>query len=88
MNALLLPEVLTAPPPADQPTLPLATEGAARVWQSAFGPILIEARDGNAFVNGQRVMPMVEARGSVRASSCDAVASIELEGERRRRQRA
>ena len=37
--------------------LPLATEGVQRyVWQSAFGPMLIEVRDGAAFVNGQRVI--------------------------------
>jgi hypothetical protein len=63
MNAPLLPEVLTGAQPADQPSLPLATEGVQRyVWQSAFGPILIEARDGVAFVNGQRVMLMIELR--------------------------
>ncbi len=64
MNAPLLPEVLTGAQPVDQPSLPLATEGVQRyVWQSAFGPILIEARDGAAFVNGQRVMSMTELRG-------------------------
>lgn len=63
MNAPLLPEVLMGPQPADQPSLPLVTEGVQRyVWQSAFGPMLIEVRDGAAFVNGQRVMSMVELR--------------------------
>ena len=63
MNAPLLPEVLMGPQPADQPTLPLAAEGVQRlVWQSAYGPMLIEVRDGAAFVNGQRVMSMAELR--------------------------
>jgi hypothetical protein len=71
MNAPLLLEVLPGAQPIDQPSLPLATEGVQRhshVWQSAFGPILIEARDGAAFVNGQRVMSMVELRESEAAS--------------------
>ena len=65
MNAPLLPEVLTGSQPVDQPSLPLATEGVQRyVWQSAFGPILIEARDGVAFVNGQRVASIAELRSA------------------------
>jgi hypothetical protein len=36
--------------------LPLAAEGVLRyVWESRFGPMLIEVRDGRAFVNGQVV---------------------------------
>jgi hypothetical protein len=63
MNAPVLPEVLLAPQPSDQPALPLAAEGVQRcVWQSAFGPILIEVRDGAAFVNGARVTPIHELR--------------------------
>lgn len=63
MNALLLPEVLMGAQPTDQPALPLAAEGVQRyVWQSAFGPMLIEVRDGSAFVNGQRVTPMADLR--------------------------
>lgn len=39
------------------------TEGVQRyVWQSAFGPMLIEVRDGAAFVNGKRVLSMAELR--------------------------
>jgi hypothetical protein len=61
MNALLQPEVLIGPQPADQPALPLAAEGVQRyVWQSAFGPMLIEVREGAAFVNGQRVMSVAD----------------------------
>ena len=60
MNAPLLPEVLMGPQPA---ALPLVTEGVQRyVWQSAFGPMLIEVRDGAAFVNGKRVLSMAELR--------------------------
>jgi hypothetical protein len=64
MNAPLLPEVLTGVQRADEPALPLATEGVQRyVWQSAFGPMLIEVRDGIAFVNGQEVVPFADLRG-------------------------
>lgn len=63
MNAPLLPEVLTGAQRADEPALPLASEGVHRyVWQSAFGPILIEVHDGAAFVNGQRVVSVSEMR--------------------------
>lgn len=61
MNAPLLPEVLIGAQPIDQPALPLATEGVQRyVWQSAYGPILIEVHDGAAFVNGKRVRSVAE----------------------------
>jgi hypothetical protein len=61
MNAPLLPEVLIGLQPADQPALALASEGVQRyVWQSAFGPMLIEVRDGAAFVNGKRVLSIAE----------------------------
>ena len=63
MNAPLLPEVLLGAQPDDQQALPLATESVQRyVWQSAYGPILIEVRDGAAFVNGKRVRSMAELR--------------------------
>ena len=69
MNALLLPEVLTGAQPADQIALPLATEGVQRyVWQSTFGPMLIEVHDGAAFVNGKRVLSMAELRETSPAS--------------------
>jgi hypothetical protein len=62
MNAPL-PEVLMGAQPIDQPALPLATEGVQRyVWQSAYGPMLIEVHDGAAFVNGKRVMSIDEVR--------------------------
>lgn len=76
MNAPLLPEVVLSPQRDDQPALPLATEGMQRfVWQSAFGPILIEAHDGAAFVNGQRVMSMAEMH---EASPAPAAAATPL----------
>lgn len=63
MNAPLLPEVLVGTQRADEPALPLAAEGVQRfVWHSAFGSILIEVRDGAAFVNGQRVVTASELR--------------------------
>lgn len=66
MNAPALPEVLLGPQRADQPALPLASEGVQRyVWKSAFGPMLIEVRDGAAFVNGQRVTSMDELHATV-----------------------
>ena len=63
MNAPLHPEVLMGAHPSEQRALPLATEGVQRyVWQSAFGPMLIEVRDGAAFINGKRVLSMAELR--------------------------
>jgi hypothetical protein len=57
----LLPEVLIGPQPADHPSLALATPGVLRcIWQSAYGPMLIEVEDGVAYVNGQRVTVIEE----------------------------
>lgn len=65
MNAPLLPEVLVGCHGDAEPSLPLASEGVLRyVWNSAFGPMLIEVFDGAAFVNGQRVMSLAELRES------------------------
>jgi len=59
MNAPLLPEVLLGVDVFQEPQLPLATEGVQRyVWESRFGAMLIEVRQGNAYVNGQRVDPL------------------------------
>jgi hypothetical protein len=59
MNAPLRPEVLLRPahaPPSPQQNLALASEGVLRtVWESRFGPMLIEVRGEDIFVNGQRV---------------------------------
>lgn len=61
LKSPLLPEVLLGNHSVDQPALPLATVGIQRfVWQSAYGPILIEVRDGASFVNGKRVMSIAE----------------------------
>lgn len=63
MNAPLLPEILMGAQPEEQAALPLASVGVQRyVWHSAFGPMLIEVRDGAAFVNGDRVLPMAGLR--------------------------
>ena len=67
MNApnQLLPEVLLGAQPTNQPNLDLASEGVQRyVWHSAYGAMLIEVRDGSAFVNGSRVASMAELRAS------------------------
>ncbi len=61
MNAPLLPKVLM-PPPAVDARASTAESLPPTVWQSAFGPILIEVRDGVAFVNGKRVMSVAELR--------------------------
>lgn len=66
MNAVdpsLLPEVLLGPHSTDQPVLELASEGVQRyVWHSAFGAMLIEVREGAAFVNGRRVVSIADMR--------------------------
>ena len=61
MNAPLLPQVLM-PPPAVDPSASAAESLPPTVWQSAFGPILIEVRDGAAYVNGKRVLSEAELR--------------------------
>lgn len=63
MNAPPLPEILRGAEPADQAAPAFASVGIQRyVWQSAFGPMLIEVRDSAAFVNGERVLPMAGLR--------------------------
>lgn len=58
MNAPLVPEILTRQAPSTQADLPLASEGVQRyLWESRFGPVLIEVKDGRVFVNGQAVEP-------------------------------
>ena len=61
MTGPLLPEVMCGGDAAPQAALPLAREGVQRfVWQMAHGQILIEIRDGVAYVNGARVEPIAE----------------------------
>ena len=56
MNAPLLPEVLVRRSASSQGDLPLAAEGVLRyLWEGRFGPMLIEVKDGQAFVNGKAV---------------------------------
>lgn len=58
MTELLLPEILTRQEASPQADLPLATEGVLHyVWESKFGPMLIEIRQGKAYVNGQAIEP-------------------------------
>jgi hypothetical protein len=55
VNALLS-EVHIGQTRRDQVELPLAAEGVLRyVWESRFGPVLIEVKEGRAYVNGQAV---------------------------------
>jgi hypothetical protein len=55
------PEIHLGDADPGQMPLELAADGVLRyVWQSAFGPILIEVREGRAFVNGQPVTPLAE----------------------------
>ncbi|MBS0448529.1 MAG: hypothetical protein JSR59_21620 [Proteobacteria bacterium] len=61
MSGSLLPEASYGGEPDPQTSLPLATDGVQRVvWHLATGPILIEVRDGEVFVNGGRVEPLAE----------------------------
>jgi len=60
LNAPLLQEVLARRGDNPQADLPLAAEGVLRyLWESKFGPMLIEVKDGQALVNGQ-VVELVE----------------------------
>lgn len=69
MNAPLLPEVLVRPSASSQADLPLAAEGVLRyLWEGKFGPMLIEVKNGMAFVNGQaveRAEPRHESGGAL-----------------------
>lgn len=68
-NLPLLPEVQLGPQPADQPNLELASEGVQRyVWNSAFGAMLLEVRDGASFVNGRRVLSMADLQATSSSS--------------------
>jgi len=61
MSAVPQPEILLGDHDREQVPLSLATDGVLRyVWQSAFGPILIEVREGLAFVNGDQVTPIAQ----------------------------
>jgi len=60
MNAMLSPEVLLRHADDHQRPLPLAGDAVLRwVWESKFGPIVIEVVGNDVFVNGQRVEPHV-----------------------------
>ena len=59
MNARLIPEVLVRRTECPQAEMRLETQEVLRyVWESRFGNILIEVRDGRAYVNGQTVEPV------------------------------
>ena len=50
--------------PAVDPPASTAESFPPTIWQGAFGPILIEVRDGAAYVNGKRVLSVSELRDS------------------------
>lgn len=61
MSEPFLREVVVGDVDPSQPGLPLAAQGVQRfVWQARHGPILIEVRDGVAYVNGDAVEPVSE----------------------------
>ncbi len=61
MTGELMPEVVCGGDAEPQAALPFASEGVQRfVWQMAHGEILIEIRNGCAYVNGDRVEPIAE----------------------------
>jgi hypothetical protein len=67
MNAPLLPQILLRQDCPPQTDLELATEGVQRyVWSSAWGDMLIEVRDGVAYVNGRRVDAAPAPAGELR----------------------
>ena len=67
------PEILLGEQDPGQLPLSLATDGVLRyVWQSAFGPILIEVREGTAYVNGEPVTSIAETES---APAEDAIAA-------------
>ena len=58
MNAPQAPDVLVRLTATPQLDLPLAADGVLRyVWESRFGPMLIEVRGGQVLVNGAVVEP-------------------------------
>lgn len=60
-NPPLLTEVKIGARQTDQHDLDLASAGVQRyLWQGAYGAMLIEVRDGAAFVNGDRVASIQE----------------------------
>ena len=62
MNAPLMPASLRAADADLMPPAPLAAQGVQRyVWDGRFGAMLIEVKDGLAYVNGQRVEPFTAA---------------------------
>ena len=66
MKAPLLPEILARRETSPQADLPLAAEGVLRyVWEGKFGSMLLEVKDGRAYVNGQPVEPAEDDAASL-----------------------
>jgi hypothetical protein len=69
MGAQSQPDVVCGGDPDPQGRLPLVANGVQRfVCRMAYGDILIEIRDGAAYVNGARVTPVSETAAAT--SSC------------------
>ena len=63
MNAPLVSATLRAADPQLKPAAPLAVHGIqGYLWDSRFGAMLIEVKDGAAYVNDQRVEPFTAAK--------------------------
>ena len=61
--AALLPEIRIGGLDVDQVPLELASDGVLRyIWQGKFGQMLIEVREGVAYVDGKRVTSAAELR--------------------------
>lgn len=68
-TAPLLPEIHVGTVDPNEPGLSLASADVLRyVWHSRFGDMLLEVRDGQAFVNGQ---PVVQADRPVAKSGSE-----------------
>lgn len=64
-NPPLTPDVRIGGQPSAQQELALASDGVQRLlWQGLFGVMLIEVRDGVAFVNGDRVASVRELQAA------------------------
>jgi len=62
-------EVILRSGPSAQAELPLAVAGTQRwIWESRFGPILVEVTNGVAFVNGEPVQPVERTGGPAAAN--------------------
>ena len=70
MNSPSFAELVLPPQDSPQRALALVTEHVQRyVWDSRFGPMLIEVIDGIVYVNGERVDRVADAGPTERSAS-------------------